>query len=102
MASGQTDLATKLEVRTERVTETGCWVWTGRLNRNGYGRVYHAGKERMAHRLTYELLVGPIPEGLVLDHVCRVRCCRNPYHLEPVTVQVNTLRGNAVLFGRDK
>jgi hypothetical protein len=79
-----------------------CWVWVGRLNRNGYGRLRVLGRELMAHRLTYEALVGPIPSGLVLDHACRVRCCVNPGHLEPVTVQVNTLRGEAQLFGRDK
>jgi hypothetical protein len=79
-----------------------CWVWVGRLNRNGYGRVALGGREPMAHRASYEAHVGPIPEGLVLDHLCRVRCCINPRHLEPVTVQENTLRGEAKLFGRDK
>lgn len=79
-----------------------CWVWVARLNRNGYGRLSHLGEERMAHRLSYEVQVGPIPDGLLLDHVCRVRCCVNPRHLEPVTHQINTLRGQALLFGRDK
>jgi hypothetical protein len=79
-----------------------CWVWVARLNRNGYGRLSVEGDERMAHRLSYEAHVGPIPPGLVLDHLCEVRCCINPSHLEPVTVQVNTLRGKAQLFGRDK
>jgi hypothetical protein len=80
---------------------TGCWLWDGRrFSRNGYGRVWHDGKERQAHRVTYELLVGPIPQGLILDHLpkCRVRCCVNPDHLEPVTHRTNTLRGEAVLF----
>jgi hypothetical protein len=95
-------LEEKLEARIERIPECGCWLWMGRLNRNGYGRLYHEGSEPMAHRTSYERHVGPIPEGLVLDHLCRVRCCVNPYHLEPVTVQVNTLRGEAQLFGRDK
>lgn len=92
----------RLELHVERVTETGCWIWVGRLNRNGYGRICLGGREPMAHRVSYELHVGPIPDGLVLDHLCRVRCCVNPFHLEPVTVQVNTLRGGAKLFGRDK
>lgn len=76
-----------------------CWIWVGRMNRNGYGRLHHNGKEGMAHRLSYEEHVGPIPEGLLLDHVCRTRCCVNPAHLDPVTHSVNTLRGEAKLFG---
>lgn len=78
-----------------------CLVWTGRINRNGYGRIYHDGDERMAHRVTYEAVIGPIPEGMLLDHRCRTRCCVNPAHLEPVTHSENTLRGQALLFGRD-
>lgn len=78
-----------------------CWVWVGRMNRNGYGRMYHAGAEMMSHRLCYEAAVGPIPDGQLLDHICRTRCCINPAHLEPVTHSVNTLRGKAQLFGRD-
>ncbi len=79
-----------------------CWIWVARLNRNGYGRLHEEGSERMAHRLSYEAHVGPIPEGLLLDHLCRVRCCVNPRHLEPVTHSENTLRGQALLFGRDR
>ena len=77
---------------------TECWVWCGRYNRNGYGRL---GNGKMAHREMYEELVGPIPDGHLLDHKCRVRGCTNPDHTEPVTHQVNTLRGEAKLFGRD-
>ncbi len=79
-----------------------CWVWIARLNRNGYGRLSALGREHMAHRLSYEVHTGPIPDGLLLDHLCSVRSCVNPRHLEPVTHQVNTLRGKALLFGRDK
>lgn len=86
--------------RVMPVPESGCWIWTGELNRNGYGRVWRLGRRVMAHRAMYELLVGPIPEGLVLDHLCRVRCCVNPKHLEPVTVRENTIRGEAALFRR--
>lgn len=72
----------------------GCWVWTGALNASGYG-VIGLGAMTLArvHRLTYEMLVGPIPEGLQLDHLCRVRACCNPTHLEPVTNRENFLRG---------
>ena len=75
-----------------------CWVWTGRLNRNGYGRIRWAGKEPVVHRLAYTLLVAPIPRTLLLDHLCRNRGCCNPAHLEPVTPRTNTIRGTAVLY----
>lgn len=82
----------------ERVTKTStCWVFTGRL-RNGYGLIGEGGKggrTRSAHRVAYELLVGPIPDGLVIDHLCRNRACVNPSHLQPVTQRVNVHRGLA-------
>lgn len=70
----------------------GCWRWTGRLDRDGYGIIAVDHIPRSAHRVAYEALVGPIPAGLQIDHLCRVRCCVNPAHLEPVTGRVNTLR----------
>lgn len=78
--------------------DTGCWLWRGEINRNGYGRVWMNGKRFMAHRAVYEALHGPIADGMVLDHLCRNRACCNPDHLEPVTVRENTHRGDAVLF----
>lgn len=78
---------------------TGCWLYMGSWDSaNGYGKISWGGRHSMLHRVVYELTVGPIPEGLILDHQCRVRACCNPAHLEPVTVQVNTERGEAVLF----
>lgn len=70
---------------------SGCWVWTGKINRRGYG--YAGPNNRAAHRILYELHVGPIPDGLVIDHLCRNKLCVNPAHLEPVTPKENTLRG---------
>lgn len=70
----------------------GCWLWTGALLANGYG-MFRASKSMAAHRWAYEHVVGPIPEGLQLDHLCRVRNCVNPSHLEPVTQAENIRRG---------
>lgn len=71
----------------------GCLLWTGSLDRAGYGRVLIDGRYRPAHRVIYELSRGPIPEGLVLDHLCRTPRCVNPEHLEPVTIAENLKRG---------
>ncbi len=70
-----------------------CWLWTGSTASKGYGLFWHKGRSVRVHRLAYELMVGPIPEGLTLDHLCRVRHCVNPKHLEPVTGKINILRG---------
>jgi len=72
-----------------------CWVWTGSKDRAGYGRTWRSTAPFPAHRVAYELLVGPIPAGLVIDHLCRNPACVNPDHLEPVTHRVNILRGHA-------
>ena len=72
----------------------GCWRWTGFVTPDGYGTIRDSsGLTRKAHRVAYEAWVGPIPDGLQLDHLCRVRDCCNPAHLEPVTSQENSLRG---------
>jgi hypothetical protein len=70
-----------------------CWVWTRSDNGHGYGVMESKDGDRMAHRMSWEILVGPIPEGLTLDHLCRNRRCVNPDHLEPVTRGENVLRG---------
>jgi hypothetical protein len=78
------------------VDDSGCWQWIGSKSSWGYGQVWVTGKRWVSHRFTYTTLVGEIPEGLVLDHLCRVAGCCNPKHLEPVTQTVNNLRGLAV------
>lgn len=78
----------------EKVTPTGfCWEWAGSPDPAGYGSYSLAGRAVRSHRVAYELLVGPIPDGLVLDHLCRNRGCVNPDHLEPVTQGENARRG---------
>lgn len=74
--------------------ETGCWLWTRPLNR-GQGRFWDGSHNILAHRYAYTLIVGPIPDDLTIDHLCRVTYCVNPEHLEPVPKGVNTLRSNA-------
>jgi hypothetical protein len=75
------------------VQPTGfCWLWVGTELNNGYGHFNIHYKQVAPHRKAYELLIGPIPEGLQLDHLCRVKLCVNPDHLEPVTGRENTLR----------
>ncbi len=76
---------------------SGCWPWTGRLSKAGYGAIDWVGHSVVAHRVAYELTVGPVPEGLDLDHLCRNRACANPAHLEPVTSRENTLRSPIAL-----
>lgn len=78
-----------------KIAESGCWLWTGAKKPSGYAMLYDASIKRTvrAHRRIYELLRGAIPMGLVVDHLCRVRHCVNPNHLEVVTSRVNTLRG---------
>ena len=72
---------------------SGCWDWLGSVGTRGYGRIGVGGKMLQAHRFAYEQLVGPIADGLVLDHLCNNKRCVNPAHLEPVTVEDNVRRG---------
>jgi hypothetical protein len=82
-----------LERFMEKVDRTGsCWLWTGTISRKGYGMFWPTAKGTPAHRWSYEHYVGPIPDGLQIDHLCRVRHCVNPAHLEPVTSKENQVR----------
>lgn len=74
-----------------------CWLWTGAINPNGYGVINLGGRDAgtaPVHRVVWELLVGLIPPGLDLDHLCRIRHCCNPDHLDPVTRAENVARGS--------
>ncbi len=83
--------------------KTGCWIWTGYVSWLGYGMVGVAGERRIvyAHRAYYEREHGPIPDGLELDHLCRVRACVNPSHLEAVTHVENCRRGSMTKISDD-
>jgi len=72
-----------------------CWPWTASLQNKGYGQFNYGGTMAKAHRVAYILTHGTIPDGMTLDHLCRVRRCVNPAHLEPVSFKTNVLRGIA-------
>lgn len=72
---------------------SGCWLWTGMLYWRGYGKLTFNARTSYAHRVAYRTLVGEVPDGLELDHLCRTRSCCNPSHLEAVTHLVNMRRG---------
>lgn len=85
----------RIDAKIERTDS--CWNWTGALTGGkGYGSVRHNGHTLPAHRVVYEILVGPVPFGLTLDHLCRNRRCVRPSHLEPVSNRENILRGEGV------
>lgn len=79
------------------LAEGDCWEWAAYRCPDGYGRFSVSRSQRVqAHRYSYEAMVADIPPGLTIDHLCRNRACVNPYHLEPVSVRVNTLRGDTI------
>lgn len=81
--------------KVDRNGPGGCWIWTASTDQKGYGRITRNNRKHSAHRYMYKLLVGPIPDGLELDHLCRVTSCVNPAHLEPVTTRENLRRSTA-------
>lgn len=89
------DITAKARFEAKYVPEpnSGCWLWVAGLGGNGYGVFWNGVNREVAHRFSYKLYKGPIPDDLELDHLCRMRCCVNPEHLEPVTSAINVLRG---------
>ncbi|MEV0526021.1 HNH endonuclease [Streptomyces sp. NPDC050439] len=79
-------------VKINRAAPGGCWAWTGSRLPNGYGRITIARRDLYSHRVSYEIHKGQIPNGLHIDHLCRVRACCNPDHLEAVTCRENIMR----------
>ena len=93
--------ADRFWAKVDKAGDADCWNWTG-CRSEGYGRFHFEGRLMPAHRWSYEDAVGPIPEGLVIDHLCRNHSCVNPAHMEPVTNAENTRRGIAadVIYAR--
>src|SRR5437667_2172999 len=92
---------TALDRKIEPEPTSGCWIWVGARHTEGYGTSWSPMRDgrrhqRYVHRLVYELLVGPIPEGMTIDHLCRVRACVNPAHMEAVPLGVNVMRGESL------
>lgn len=81
-------------LRRVTIDDDECWRWCGSIESNGYGRMRVDGRRSMIHRVAYEVMVGPIPEGLTIDHLCGVRNCINPDHLEAVTRGENSRRSS--------
>lgn len=92
-------LLDRFEAKVSPEPNSGCHIWTAQLL-GGYGQFWFNGRMMPAHRYAYEATVGPIPEGLQIDHLCRVRCCVNPAHLEPVTQLENIRRGTVGAVNR--
>lgn len=85
------DVLDRIMARIER--DGDCWIFTGAKHKQGYGIVGNPGGTRLVHVVVYQRMVGPIPEGLELDHLCRREACCNPAHLEPVPHILNVRRG---------
>lgn len=91
-----TDMKARAKIHVN--VNTNCWEWTGHLAKGGYAQIKRDGRTQWAHRYLYELMVSRIGENVrVLDHLCRVRACVNPDHMELVTQQQNVRRGLAAI-----
>lgn len=101
MAARSLPVDRRLMLRIEK-DASGCWLWTGAINHGGYGSAWCDGRSWLAHRLSYATFVGPIPDGLSVDHLCFVPRCINPSHLRLLTVSENAQNLRTALSDRCK
>lgn len=87
MSKPRTPIETRFWPKVDKTD--GCWNWTGTIDNHGYGQIFDAGKRHKAHRVSYELAMGSIPSGKMIDHLCHNRACVNPDHLQVVTNKLN-------------
>ena len=78
------------------LSKKGCWLWIASKSSNGYGAFWYKDKVKLAHRISYAIHKGKIPRNKTIDHLCRIRHCINPDHMEVVTGKINTLRGESI------
>lgn len=88
----RTPLIDRFEAKYIPEPNSGCWIWFGSINQYGYGRMLIDGRMALAHRFSYQTFKGPLAPELVLDHLCRMRCCVNPDHLDQVKQKINVRR----------
>lgn len=85
-------------IRSNTIARGECWIWVGTTDDKGYGRVRTGKRLKRTHQVTFALVGGVVPAGMMLDHKCRTPACCNPDHLEPVTNQENVRRGNSLVY----
>lgn len=100
--TGPLSLSTEERFWNKVSRSDSCWLWAGAILKNGYGYAWDGQRARLAHRFAYELKKGLIPDGLVIDHLCRVPACVNPDHLEAVTQMENVWRGEGPRVQRER
>ena len=90
------DLPPRIAAKIAVDADTGCWLWTAARTPD-YGAIHHEGRQYRAHRFIYELIAYGIPEGMQMDHLCRVKRCVSPLHVEPVTPSENQIRSGLAI-----
>lgn len=88
--------------KVENAGEGECWRWTDALTTHGYGQLWLSGRYISAHRIAWTIAYGPIPDGLLIDHLCRNRACVNAAHLDLVTQRENVVRGDSAACVRTR
>ena len=90
-----TILGNRLFNKLTYAEDSTCWLWNGTKDWNGYGKIRFNNKMQYVHRVAFQLFKGPLAKGLVVDHICNIKSCVNPIHLQLITQTANVLRSNA-------